>query len=91
MSSIKVIFDRFFEDYAILITESGKQVLWPKDKLPKNLQPDQTLYLTLNNTPDKTETSPTPQPQSKPEKNQKQIAQAILKEILNSNDQESLE
>ncbi len=91
MQSIKVIFDRFIEDSAMLITESGKQIFWPRDKFSEDLQPGQILYLTLNNSPDKTESTPQSQPKTEPTNDQKKMAKTILEEILNSSEQESLE
>ncbi|MFA6296841.1 MAG: hypothetical protein WC663_05785 [Patescibacteria group bacterium] len=91
MQTIKVILDRFFDDSVILITESGKQILWPKDKLPEEAELGQTLNLTLNiNSPainfvkkNKDNAIQIPQDHTK-------IAKAILEEILNSNEQEIL-
>lgn len=87
MPSIKIIIDRFTEDSAILITESGKQILWPKDKLPDTFQPGQTFYLTLTNKPDNNiQTTPKDQTSSNPEQDHQKLAKAILKEILNTNE-----
>ena len=93
MQSIKIIYDRLVENYAIFITENGKQILWPKNKLPDNLQPGHILYLSLNNKPNQKNNNHKSQIQQPPKQNanqnKEQIAKAILEEILNSSDQEN--
>ena len=92
MQNIKIIFDRFVEDSAIFITESGKQILWPKDKLPEDLQPGQTSYLTITNNPNQNQDNKKQKTKKQePEKDQKKLAKAILHEILNSSEQENLD
>lgn len=88
MQSIKVILDRFFDDSVILITESGKQILWPKDKLPEDFAPGQVFYLTLTNKQldDNIKSS-----KKEPVQDPKILAKTILEEILNGSEQEKLE
>lgn len=91
MQTIKVILDRFFDDSVILITESGKQILWPKDKLPNQAELGQTLHLTLNpNQPAENITENKLVPTESKQDHTK-IAKAILEEILNGSEQEKLE
>lgn len=91
MQTIKVILDRFFDDSVILITESGKQILWPKDKLPEEAKLGQTLNLTLDtNSPTNNIITEKKDNAIQVPINHTKIAKAILEEILNSNEQEIL-
>ncbi|MDD3888083.1 MAG: hypothetical protein PHN19_04895 [Patescibacteria group bacterium] len=92
MKTIKVILDRFFDDSVILITESGKQILWPKDKLPEEAELGQTLHLTLNsNQPLTNNLSTKIKTTEETKEDHSKIAKAILEEILNGSEQEKIE
>jgi len=70
--SLKVTLDRFEEDYAIFFINNGKQILWPKDKLPQGLEEGSVIKIKLYTSQDE-------------EKEQRELARNILNEILNNN------
>jgi len=57
-------------DEAILKDESGEIVVWPKNKLPKNINLGSSLYFTIHNQKNLAADEP-------------QLAKTILNEILN--------
>jgi len=67
---IKANIDRFEENKAILKTEDGITVIWPKNKLPLDSREGSSLTISIQNEQDE-------------EKNRRQAAQDILNEILN--------
>ncbi len=91
MQTIKVILDRFFDDSVILITESGKQILWPKEKLPEEAELGQTLHLTLNSNQPAKNISENKLITAESKQDHIKIAKAILEEILNGSEQEKIE
>jgi len=56
-------------DQAILKDESGEVIVWPKNKLPDNIDPGSSLYFTVHNQKNLAEDEP-------------QLAKTILNEIL---------
>ena len=44
---IKLTIDRFDKNAAILKTEDGHTVIWPKNKLPDNAQPGLVLLFNI--------------------------------------------
>ena len=69
--SLKVTLDRFEEDYAIFFINDGKEILWPKDKLPQDLEEGSVIKIKLYTSQDE-------------EKEQRELAKNILNEILNN-------
>ena len=70
--NIKLTIDRFEENKAILKTENGVSIIWPKNRLPENSHEGMILVFNITN-------------DIKSEKNKKQLAKDILNEILNTN------
>ena len=68
---LKATIDRFEGDYAVLSLDDGQKLNWPKEKLPKNVQEGEVIWLSI--TKDKEAT-----------KNQRELAKEILNEILKS-------
>lgn len=66
---VKLTIDRFEEDKAILKTEDNITIIWPKNKLPKNINEGSALLFLITN-------------DKKEEKFSKQLAKDILNEIL---------
>jgi len=66
---IKIILDRFENDKAVLKTEDGENIIWPKNKLPENAQESQIFNFTIDN-------------DEKTAKDKKGLAKNILNEIL---------
>ncbi len=69
--SLKVILDRFEGDYAIFFINNGKQILWPKDKLPQGLEEGAVIKIKLYTSQGE-------------EREQRELAKNILNEILNN-------
>jgi len=68
---LKLTIDRFEEDKAVLKTDDGFSIIWPKNKLPEDSHEGMVLIFNIT---DDAET----------EKNNKQLAKDILNEILNT-------
>lgn len=68
---IKLTIDRFEEDKAVLKTEENETIIWPKSKLPKNLNEGAKLLFLITNNKEE-------------EKLGKQLAKDILNEILDT-------
>jgi len=68
---IKLTIDRFEEDKAVLKTEENETIIWPKNKLPKNLNEGAKLLFLITNNKEE-------------EKLGKQLAKDILNEILDT-------
>ena len=66
---IKLTIDRIESDKAVLITDSGQTIVWPKDKLPENLHEGSALIFDI-------------QEEKAREKKDKQTAKDILNEII---------
>ena len=66
---IKLTIDRIESDKAVLITDSGQTIVWPKDKLPENLHEGSALIFDT-------------QEEKAREKKDKQTAKDILNEII---------
>lgn len=67
----KVTIDRFEGDKAVLKTEDNQEIIWPKDKLPENIQEGSVLRIAISS-------------DSGAERADKELAKSILNEILNS-------
>lgn len=61
--------DRFENEKAVLKTEDGATMIWPKNKLPANLKEGAVIIFTIFSEPEL-------------EKNKKKLAKDILNEIL---------
>jgi len=72
--NISLVIDRFENGKAILKTNDNDTIIWPKNKLPENLQEGSVLNFNITN--DKNE-----------EVNKKNLAKDILNEILNPDDE----
>jgi len=70
--SLKATLDRFEEDWAIFSINDGKQIIWPKDKLPQGLEEGAVIKIKLYTSQDE-------------EKERRELAKNILNEILNNN------
>lgn len=68
---IKLTVDRFEEDKAVLLTENQKIIIWPKSELPSKTRPGQIITMKILDNEQES-------------KEQKQLAKAILNEILNT-------
>ena len=68
---IKLTIDRFEEDKAVLKTEENETVIWPKNKLPKNLKEGAKMLFFITDNKEE-------------EKFSKQLAKDILNEILDT-------
>lgn len=68
---IKLTIDRFEGDKAVLIAESGEQIIWPKNKLPEQAREGMVLSFNIQNS-------------EEAEKDKKELAKNILNEILNT-------
>jgi hypothetical protein len=66
---ITLTVDRFEEDKAVLKTEDGQSIIWPKDQLPDNAHEGMVLNFAISDN-------------KVAEKNNRQIAKDILNEIL---------
>jgi hypothetical protein len=44
---INIIIDRFENDKAVLKTEDGNTIIWPKDKLPNNTKEGSVLVFDI--------------------------------------------
>lgn len=71
--NIKLTIDRFENNKAILITDEGDTVIWPKSKLPNDAR--EGMVLNFNILSD-----------LETEKEKKELAKDILNEILNTQD-----
>ncbi len=69
--TIKLTIDRFENDKAILKTENGSTIIWPKDKLPENIHEGMVLIFNIID-------------DAQAEKDKKQLAKEILNEILDT-------
>ncbi len=69
---IKITIDRFESDKAVLITEDGENIIWPKKKLPENSREGSSLMFAITG--------------NKEDKTTKNLAKNILNEILNIDD-----
>lgn len=67
---IKFIIDRFEGDKAVLKSEDGMVVAWPKNKLPDGAREGSVLFFSIQN-------------KEGAEKENKNLAKKILNEILN--------
>lgn len=67
---IKLTIDRFEADQAVLITEGGQAIVWPKNKLPKNIHEGSSLIFDIAEEAEK-------------EQRDKQTAKDIINEIIN--------
>lgn len=70
---IKLTIDRFEEDQAVLKTDGGKDVIWPKDSLPAECREGSVLEFQIKD--DKSA-----------EEEKRGIAKQILNEILDVKD-----
>lgn len=68
--TIKLTLDRFEGDKAVLITDDGQAIIWPKNKLPGNLRDGSALSFDVMETKER-------------EQKDKQTAKDILNEIIN--------
>lgn len=66
---LKLTIDRFEGDKAVLIAESGEQIIWPKNKLPEQAREGMVLNFNVQNS-------------EEAEKDKKELAKNILNEIL---------
>ncbi|MBU4257313.1 DUF3006 domain-containing protein [Patescibacteria group bacterium] len=66
---LKLTIDRFEGDKAVLIAESGEQIIWPKNKLPEDIHEGMVLNFNIQNS-------------EEAEKDKKELAKNILNEIL---------
>jgi len=71
---IKITLDRFEDNKAVLKTEANENIIWPKNKLPKDAKEGQIFNFAIN---DDKETS----------ENKKELAKSILNEILDVDNQ----
>jgi hypothetical protein len=69
--NLKLTIDRFEGKKAVLMTDDGHIVVWPKNKLPNDAR--EGMVLNLNILSD-----------SEAEKDKKELAKDILNEILNT-------
>lgn len=66
---IKLAIDRFEGDKAVLIAESGEQIIWPKNKLMEQAREGMVLSFNIQNS-------------EEAEKDKKELAKNILNELL---------
>jgi len=66
---IKLTIDRFEKDLAVLITDDGVAITWPKNKLPANAHEGLALNFDI-------------QEKAEREKQNKQTAKDIINEII---------
>lgn len=71
--NIKFTIDRFENNKAILITDEGDTVIWPKSKLPNDAREGTVLNFNILS-------------DLETEKEKKELAKDILNEILNTQD-----
>lgn len=71
--NIKLTIDRFEGDKAVLKTEDGDTIVWPKNKLPIDTHESKVLNFNILN-------------DEETEKDKKELAKEILNEILNVDD-----
>jgi len=69
--NIKIVIDRFEGEKAILKTEEGQSIIWPKNKLPVNAHEGMILNFNILN-------------DKETEKDKNELAKEILNEILNT-------
>ncbi len=69
--NIKITIDRVENDKAVLQTEDGQSIIWPKDKLPEGAREGTALNFNILN-------------DAEAEKDKKKLAKEILNEILNT-------
>lgn len=67
---IELTIDRFEGDKAVLKTNDGDTIIWPKEKLPENIHEGSVLAMSIHTLAEK-------------ENENKQQAKDILNEILN--------
>ena len=46
---IKITIDRFEGDKAVLKTEDNQNIIWPKEKLPKDIKEGSNLVFVISN------------------------------------------
>ncbi len=69
--NIQITIDRFEGDKAVLQTEDGQSIVWPKDKLPDGAREGMALNFNILS-------------DAETEKDKKKLAKEILNEILNT-------
>lgn len=69
--NIKATIDRFENDKAVLRTEDGRSIAWPKDKLPNGAREGASLNFNILS-------------DNETEKDKRELAKEILNEILNA-------
>jgi len=69
--NVKIIIDRFENNKAVLQTEDGQSIIWPKDKLPQDAREGMALNFNILS-------------DAETEQDKKELAKAILNEILNT-------
>ena len=68
---ILLTIDRFEENKAVLKTEDGDTIIWPKNKLPENIKEGSVLNFIISR-------------DAETEEEKKELAKNILNEILNT-------
>ena len=68
---VKIIIDRFENDKAVLQTNDGHIIIWPKDKLPDGAREGAALNFSIST-------------DAETEEDKKKLAKEILNEILNT-------
>lgn len=68
---IKITIDRLENDKAVLQTEDGQSIIWPKDKLPAGAREGMALNFNILS-------------DIETEKSKRELAKEILNEILNA-------
>jgi len=72
---IKLTIDRYENDKAVLLTNDGEKIIWPKKKLPENIKEgSKMLFIIADN--------------KKEEEFSKKLAKDILNEILDTKEAE---
>jgi hypothetical protein len=69
--NIKITIDRFEGEKAVLQTEDGQSIVWPKDKLPQDAREGMALNFNILS-------------DAETEKDKRELAKEILNEILNT-------
>ena len=69
MDALKLTLDRFENGKAVLKTDDGETIVWPKNKLPENTRESAILYFTILN-------------DKQAEKEKKEMAKEILNQLL---------
>jgi len=67
---INLTIDRFEEEKAVLISDEGEKIIWPKSKLPKDTKEGDILTFAIRSDEEEKE-------------EKKKMAKEILNEILN--------